>query len=172
MLLSFILMKMLWNNYYQRVSVDQKFLLSHQCQNLFIDLGADPSLADLDGNNALHLSTILMNRSNQSNILFHLVTQHSNLLCETNKLGLIPLHIALMNFDYHCINYLMPEEEGKLREEAQHSLFTHDSIGRHALHYAAHSGLTSFIERYFQQMPKNVINEQDSFGLTPLHYAW
>ena len=113
-----------------------------------------------------------MNKSNQSNILFNLVNRQSNLLCETNKSGFIPLHIALTNFDYQCINYLMPEDDGKLLESAQRSLLIHDAIGRHALHYAAYSGLTSFIQQYFQQMSKNIINEQDSFGLTPLHYAW
>ena len=113
-----------------------------------------------------------MNKSNQSNILFSLVTRQSSLLCETNRSGFVPLHIALMNFDYQCINYLMPENDGKVLDDAQRSLLIRDSIGRHALHYGAYSGLSSFIQRYFQEVPKEVINEQDSFGLTPLHYAW
>jgi ankyrin repeat protein len=66
----------------------------------------------------------------------------------------------------------MPLKEGKLIEQAQRSLLLLDSIGRHALHYAANSGLQTFIDRYFKQMNKDIINQQDSLGLTPLHYAW
>lgn len=113
-----------------------------------------------------------MKQSNQSNILFNLVTRQSNLLCETNRAGFIPLHIALMNFDYQCINFLMAEKEGQILADAQRSLYIRDSNNRHALHHGAYSGLSSFIQRYFQETNKDVINEQDSFGLTPLHYAW
>jgi len=113
-----------------------------------------------------------MSKSNQSNILLALVSHQSKILCQKNKYGLIPLHIALKNFDYQSIGYLMPEKEGKLNEQAQNSLLLLDLYGRHSLHYAANSGLTTFIENYFKQMTKNIINQQDSFGLTPLHYAW
>ncbi|CAF4537297.1 unnamed protein product, partial [Rotaria magnacalcarata] len=80
-------------------------------------------------------------------------------LCQKNKHSLIPLHIALKNFDYQSIGYLMPEKEGDLSEQAQQSLLLLDSVGRHSLHYAAHSGLTSFIERYFKKMNKEIINQ-------------
>ncbi|CAF3090288.1 unnamed protein product [Rotaria socialis] len=133
--------------------------------------GADPSLVDNDNNTSLHLSTSLMSKYNQSNILLALVSHQPNMLCQKNKHSLIPLHIALKNFDYQSIGYLMHEKEGDLSEQAQQSLLLLDSVGRHSLHYAAHSGLTSFIERYFKQMNKEVTNQQDSFGLTPLHYA-
>ncbi|UJR37741.1 hypothetical protein I4U23_030436 [Adineta vaga] len=133
--------------------------------------GADPNIVDENENSPLHLSTIFMSRSDQSNILFALVSQHPELLCLKNKNSLIPLHIALKNFDYQSIGYLMPENEGKLIEQAQRSLLIMDSIGRHSLHYAANSGLITFIERYFKSMTKDIINQQDSFGLTPLHYA-
>ncbi len=134
--------------------------------------GADASLVDNDDNTPLHLSTTLMSKSNQSNILFDLVSHQPKILCQKNQSGLIPLHIALKNFDYQSIGYLMPEKEGKLIEHAQQSLLLIDLHGRHSLHYAANSGLTTFIERYFKQMNKDIINQQDSFGLTPLHYAW
>jgi ankyrin repeat protein len=113
-----------------------------------------------------------MSKTNQSNILYALVSNQSELLCQKNKSGLIPLHIALKNFDYQSISYLMPEKEGDLIEQARRSLLLLDSIGRHALHHAANSGLTSFIERYFYEMNKDIINQQDSLGLTPLHYSW
>lgn len=148
--------------------------ITHSNENAVENLlaaGADPSLVDINGNNALHLSTILMNQSNLSNILSNLVTRQSNLLCETNRSGFIPLHIALMNFDYQCINNLMPEKEGRILDDAQRSLYIRDSNDRHALHHGAYSGLSSFIQRYFQEATKDVINAQDSFGLTPLHYA-
>jgi hypothetical protein len=135
-------------------------------------LGADSSLIDNEDNTPLHLSTILMSKSNQSNILLTLVSHQSKNLCQKNKYGLIPLHIALKNFDYQSIDYLMPEKDGKLIEYAQQSLLLLDLHGRHSLHYAANSGLTTFIEHYFKQMNKDIINQQDSFGLTPLHYAW
>ncbi|CAF0870900.1 unnamed protein product [Rotaria sordida] len=133
--------------------------------------GADPNLVDNDNNTALHLSTLLMSKYNQSNILLALVSHQPNILCQKNKYGLIPLHIALKNFDYQSISYLMLEKDGNLIEQAQYSLLILDSIGRHSLHYAAHSGLTTFIERYFKKMNKDIINQQDTFGLTPLHYA-
>jgi ankyrin repeat protein len=138
----------------------------------FFMSGADPSLVDNEDNTPLHLSTILMSKSNQSNILLALVSNQPDILCLKNKYGLIPLHIALKNFDYQSIGYLMPLKEGKLIEQAQRSLLLLDSIGRHALHYAANSGLQTFIDRYFKQMNKDIINQQDSLGLTPLHYAW
>ena len=113
-----------------------------------------------------------MSKSNQSNILLALVSHQPNLLCQKNKSGLIPLHIALKNFDYQSIGYLMPEKNGDLIEQAQYSLLVLDSLERHSLHYAANSGLATFIQRYFKQMNKDIINQQDSLGLTPLHYAW
>jgi ankyrin repeat protein len=113
-----------------------------------------------------------MVKSNQSNILLALVSHQPNLLCQKNKSGLIPLHIALKNFDYQTIGYLMPEKDGSLIKQAQDSLLILDSNGRHALHYAANSGLATFIQRYFSQMNKDIINQQDSLGLTPLHYSW
>ncbi|CAF3512085.1 unnamed protein product [Adineta steineri] len=133
--------------------------------------GADPSLVDNEDNTPLHLSTILMNKCNQSRILLDLVSHQPDILCLKNKNNLIPLHIALKNFDYQTIGYLMPDKEGKLIEQAHNSLLLLDSFGRHSLHYAANSGMTTFIERYFKQMNKDIINLQDSFGLTPLHYA-
>lgn len=135
-------------------------------------LGADPSLVDSNDNTPLHLSTSLMSKYNQSNILSALVSRQPNVLCQKNKDGLIPLHIALKNFDYQSISCLMPSHEGILSEPAQQSLLVLDSVGRHSVHYAAHSGLTTFIERYFKNTSKEIINQQDSFGLTPLHYAW
>lgn len=115
---------------------------------------------------------MLMSKLNQSNIIYDLVSHQSNILCQKNQSGLIPLHIALKNFDYQSIGYLMLEKDGQLIEQAQRSLLLLDSFNRHSLHYAANSGLTSFIERYFKQTNKEIINQQDSFGLTPLHYAW
>ncbi len=134
--------------------------------------GADGSLIDIEDNTPLHISTMLMSKLNQSNILFDLVSHQSDILCQKNQSGLIPLHIALKNFDYQSIGYLMPEKDGQLIEQAQRSLLFLDSFQRHSLHYASNSGLTTFIERYFKQMNKDIINQQDSFGLTPLHYAW
>lgn len=113
-----------------------------------------------------------MSKINQSNIILGLIAHQSKILCQKNKSGLIPLHIALKNFDYQSIGFLMPEKEGKLIEHAQESLLLLDSHARHSLHYAANSGLTTFIERYFKEMSKDIINQQDSHGLTPLHYAW
>ena len=113
-----------------------------------------------------------MSHSNQSNVLHALVSHQPNLLCQKNKSGLIPLHIALKNFDYESIYQLMPEVDGKLLDQAHRSLFLLDAIGRHALHYAAHSGLTTFIERYLKGVSPDVVNQQDKFGLTPLHYSW
>ena len=139
---------------------------------LFFILGADLSLIDSNDNTVLHLSTMLMSKYNQSAILLALVSHQPDLLCRKNKNGLIPLHIALKNFDYQSIDYLMPEREGIFLEQAQRSLLKLDSYGRHSLHFAAYSGLTTFIERYFKNVNKDIINQQDSFGLTPLHYAW
>ena len=115
---------------------------------------------------------MLMSKLNQSTILFDFVSHQPDILCQKNQSGLIPLHIALKNFDYQSIDYLMPEKDGQLIEQAQRSLLLLDSFQRHSLHYAANSGLTTFIERYFKKMNKEIINQQDSFGFTPLHYAW
>lgn len=134
--------------------------------------GADPTLVDGDNNSSLHLSTLQMAKHNQSTILLSLVSNRPDALCQKNKSGLTALHMALKNLDYQSVSYLMPEIEGNLIEQAQRSLLIVDSVGRHSLHYAAHSGLTTFIERYFKKMSKDVINQQDSFGLTALHYAW
>lgn len=113
-----------------------------------------------------------MSKFNQSSILHALVSHQSDVLCQKNHSNLIPLHLALKNFDYQSIGYLMPEKDGHLIEQAQRSLLLFDSHGRHSLHYAANSGLTTFVERYFKQINREIINQQDSFGLTPLHYAW
>lgn len=134
--------------------------------------GADSSLTDNDGNTPLHLSVILMSKMNQSNILHALVSHQPNTLCEKNQKGLIPLHIAIKNFDYQSIGYLMPENDGKLNEYAEKSLLILDLHQRHSLHYAANSGLITFIDKSFKQMNKEIINQPDAFGLTPLHYAW
>ncbi|CAF1316153.1 unnamed protein product [Adineta ricciae] len=146
----------------------------HNNENAVLQLlagNADPTLVDSNENSPLHLSTKLMAKSDQSNILFALVSQQPDLLCLKNKNSLLPLHIALKNFDYQSIGYLMPEKDGQLLAQAQRSLLIVDSIGRHSLHYAANSGLTTFIEKFFKSMSKDIINQQDSFGLTPLHYA-
>jgi len=113
-----------------------------------------------------------MNKTNQSRILCSLVSHQTNVLCQQNEKGLVPLHIAIKNFDYQSIEYLMPDIDGKLNEYAEKSLLILDSYQRHALHYAAHSGLSTFIEKYFKNTSKDIINQQDVFGLTPLHYAW
>ena len=134
--------------------------------------GADPSLIDQDGNTALHLSTILMSQFHPSSILSTMVSARPDLLCQTNKLGYIPLHIALRSFDYQTINFLLPENDGHLTESAHRSLYMLDTLGRHALHYAAQSGLTNFIQRYFKAASKEIINQQDLSGLTPLHCSW
>lgn len=155
-----------------------QLLAAGLCLTLFVFvsfdflLGADASLVDDDGNTPLHSSTILMSKSNQSSILYALVSHQPNLLCQKNRSDLIPLHIALKNFDYQSIGYLMPEQDGQFIEQAQRSLLLLDSFARHSLHYAANSGLTTFIERHFKQMNREIINQKDSFGLTPLHYAW
>lgn len=135
-------------------------------------LGADPSLTNQDGNTALHLSTSLINRFHPSNLLSAMVSHQSDLLCQTNQSGFIPLHIALKNFDYQTISFLLPEKEGHLTDSARRSLFVLDPSGRHSLHYAAQSGLTTFILRYFKDASKDILNQQDALGLTPLHYAW
>jgi ankyrin repeat protein len=115
---------------------------------------------------------MLKSRSNQSKIISLLVSHHPTLLCEKNRAGFIPLHIALNSFNYQSINVLMPDNDGNPIESARHSLAICDSMGRHAFHYASQSGLTTFIERYSKFIDKTIINQQDSLGLTPLHYSW
>lgn len=80
--------------------------------------------------------------------------------------------MALKSTDYQMIDVLMPENDGQLIELAQQSLFIQDSNQCQALHYAARAGLTAFILHYYGTLDKSVINQQDKFGLTPLHYAW
>ena len=115
---------------------------------------------------------MLTSKYSQSTILQALVAHQPNILCQKNKYGLIPLHIALKNSFHQLIEYLLPEKEEILISQAQQSLLILDSNERHSLHYAAHSGLTKFIEHYFSTMTKEIMNQQDLFGLTPLHYAW
>ena len=126
-------------------------------------------MKDKDGNTPLHLS---VNSNSPSSIITQLVRNNPNLLCEKNQSGVIPLHVALNTVDYEIIDCLMPRNGDQLIEQAQQSLFIPDAYQRQALHYAARSGLCSFILRYYTALDKTVINQQDSFGLTPLHYSW
>ncbi|CAF0850081.1 unnamed protein product [Didymodactylos carnosus] len=136
-----------------------------------INAGVDASIVDNDHLSPLHLCTSLMTVSNRSCILSKLVSYYPNGLCQQNSDGLIPLHSALLAKDYLTIDILLPSEEFELIEQAKQSLRINDNYGRCSIHFASGIGYTKLIKEHFTENDVNIINQQDIYGLSPLHHS-
>ncbi|XP_048567164.1 ankyrin-1-like isoform X2 [Triticum urartu] len=117
-------------------------------------------LSDLLGNNALHYAA----EKNNARIVSILLNKNHALAYKQNNEKHTPLHIAAY--------YGSTEAAKELLKQFPDVIEMVDNMGRNALHIAAINDKVSVLELLLKYvLPKEIVNQQDRDGNTPLHHA-
>ncbi|XP_044963224.1 ankyrin-1-like isoform X4 [Hordeum vulgare subsp. vulgare] len=117
-------------------------------------------LSDLLGNNALHYAA----EKNNARIVSILLNKNHTLAYKQNNEKHTPLHIAAY--------YGSTEAAKELLKQFPDVIEMVDNMGRNALHIAAINDKVSVLELLLKYvLPKEIVNQQDRDGNTPLHHA-
>lgn len=130
--------------------------------NTLLDVGADPTHSNADGENALHAAVRLMN----FDLTKRLIQDFNVDVNELDGRHYSPLHLAIMNNDMPMVEYL-------LSKNADPNELTGDDMGED-VHYDTSLHLVKGDNVEMAEMLINAgaqINNLNSDGMTPLYWA-
>ena len=130
-----------------------------------LELGADPAITDIDGNNALHAllkGLEFIQTPVPMEVIAHLLKTNPKILNSANRYGEYPVHMVFEHTkkDADVIRHLV---------DAGADVSFKDSLGRTFLHFCCQYNMLKEMAPFFEY--SDMVNEVDCLGRTILHYG-